>query len=475
MFFGREKELEKLNELYKIEGFQFVVMYGRRRVGKTTLLSEFVKDKTHLFFVAEEYSKERALTDFSQQIYKLLELEGLPPFLGWKEAFEFLIQKVDTKRVVLIMDEYPYLVGADKSISSILQNLIDHKLLKTDLFIVICGSSMSFMEKNVLSYKSPLYGRKTAEMKIEPFDFYESCNFVSAYNAVDKVISYGVLGGIPQYLKYFTDKKDIKENVLNVVLNKGSVLYEEPKNILKQELREPMVYNTIIEAIATGASKMNEIVTKTKMDSDKCARYLGSLINLRIVEKERPIGESADRKSIYKLSDNLFKFWYRFVFHNISLTEQGESEFLYESIIKPDLSEYVGRNVFEDICRQYLWKRNNKRSLPFVFINIGRWWGNNPKANRQEEIDIVAVNKNEAIFCECKWKNEQTGMDVYSGLVEKSKLLSAYSPVKYIIFSKSGFTGTLIQNANNDNKIELVDLDGLSNYDLTNHESNNTT
>jgi uncharacterized protein len=461
MFLGREKELKKLNNLYNSKGFQFVVMYGRRRVGKTTLLSEFAKSKPHLFYVAEEYSKDRALIDFSNQIYRLFDLEGLPPFVGWNEAFDFITRKVLQKRIIIIIDEYPYLVGADKSISSILQNNIDHKFLKTNIFIIICGSSMSFMEKDILSYKSPLYGRKTSELKIEPFNFFESCKFIHNYCNIDKIKTYAVLGGIPHYLKYFDDRKSIKDNILDIVLNKGSVLYEEPKNILKQELREPMIYNTIIESIATGSSKMNEIVTKTKMESDKCSRYINSLIELRIIEKEHPIGENKSRKTIYKLSDNLFKFWYRFVFHNISLTEQDESEFLYDSIINQDWSDYIGQNVFEDICRQYLWKLNKERKLPFVFINIGRWWGNNPKEKRQEEIDIIAANNSEAIFCECKWRNEKTGIEVFESLKNKSLSLTKYKPEKYFLFSKSGFTKTLLEKSKNDLQLELVDINKL--------------
>jgi uncharacterized protein len=461
MFLGREKELNKLNNLYDSKGFQFVVMYGRRRVGKTTLLSEFAKGKTHLFYIAEEYSKDRALIDFSNQIYKLFDLEGLAPFLGWNEAFDFIIKKANQKRIVLIIDEYPYLVGSDKSISSILQNNIDHKFLKTNIFIVICGSSMSFMEKDVLSYKSPLYGRKTAELKIEPFNFFESCRFVSNFSIVNKIKTYSVLGGIPHYLKYFDDKKSIKDNILGIILNKGSVLYEEPKNILKQELREPMIYNTIIDAIATGASKMNEIVTKTKMEADKCSRYINSLIELKIIEKEHPLGEKTTRKTIYKLSDNLFKFWYRFVFNNIGLTEQDESELLYDSVIELDWENYIGKNVFEDICKQYLWKLNKDRLLTFVFTDIGRWWGNNPKEKKQEEIDIIATNNSEAIFCECKWRNEKTGLEVFENLKKRAKLLSQYDPKKYIIFSKSGFSSTLLKESRANTQLELININNI--------------
>jgi AAA+ ATPase superfamily predicted ATPase len=441
-------------------------MYGRRRVGKTTLLSEFAKDKPHVFYVAEEYSKDRALLDFSNQIYKLFDLEGFAPFLGWNESFDFIIKRANQKRLLLIIDEYPYLVGADKSISSILQNNIDHKFLKTNIFIIICGSSISFMEKDILSYKSPLYGRKTSELKIEPFNFFESCKFIPEYCHIDKIKTYAVLGGIPHYLKYFDDTKSIKYNVLNVILNKGSILYEEPKNILKQELREPMIYNTIIEAIATGSSKMNEIVTKTKIEADKCSRYITSLIELRIIEKEHPLGEKTTRKTIYKLSDNLFKFWYRFVFNNIGLTEQDESEFLYDSIIESDWSDYIGQNIFEDICRQYLWKLNKMRVLPFVFINMGRWWGNNSKEKKQEEIDIIATNGSEAIFCECKWKNEKTGIEVLENLKRRAQLLPKYIPRKYFLFSKSNFTSTLLDKSRDDQQLELVDINSILKYYL---------
>lgn len=461
MFVGREKELEKLNKLYQEKGFQFVVMYGRRRVGKTTLLKEFIKDKEHIFYVAEEYSKDRALEDLSNKIYLNLGMKGLPTFGDFKAAFEFLITRINNKRLVIVIDEYPYLVGSDKSFSSMLQNLIDHLLLNTQVFLVICGSSMSFMEKDVLSYKSPLYGRKTAEFKINPFDFFTSCKFVPNYSYADKIITYGILGGIPQYLKYFDDKKSIKENVLNIVLSKGAVLYEEPKNLLKQELREPMTYNTIIEAIATGSSKINEIVTKTRMDSDKCSKYILALINLGIIQKELPVGESSGKKFIYKLNDNLFKFWYRFVFNNFSLTEQDESEFLFDNIIDLDWNNYIGRYIFEDICIQYIWKMNRERKLPFIATKVGRWWGNNHTEKKQEEIDIIAFAKSEAIFCECKWRNELIDVAVYEELKRKSKLFKIAENCTYMMFSKSGFSVELKQIAQSNKTLILVELEKL--------------
>ena len=235
MFIGRKNELEKLNNLYIENKFQFVVMYGRRRVGKTTLLKEFIKDKEHIFYVAEEYSKDRALQDLSELIFSYLKLDGLSAFSSFKEAFEFFIPRVENKRLIIVIDEYPYLAGSDKSISSTLQNLIDHIMGNTNIFLLICGSSISFMEKEVLSYKSPLYGRRTSEMIIEPFNYFDAAEFVKNYSTIDKILTFGAVGGVPQYLRYFDDKISIKDNIIKILITKAAVLYEEPKNLLKQE------------------------------------------------------------------------------------------------------------------------------------------------------------------------------------------------------------------------------------------------
>lgn len=458
MFIGREYEIETLNKLYSKEEFEFVVMYGRRRVGKTTLLSEFCNNKPAIFFVAEEYNSNLSLKNFSKQILEYFKMtDYISTFESWEKAFMFLAKQSENKQLVLVMDEFPYLVQSNNTLPSLLQNLIDHHLKATKLFIVICGSSMSFMEKEVLSYKSPLFGRRTAQMLIEPFDFYNSSKFFPKYSFVERVEAYGVIGGIPQYLEKFNEKYTIEENVKQEILDKSSYLYEEPKNLLKQELREPAVYNSIIEAIATGYTKINEISTKIGEPKDKCAKYLASLNDLHIIIKEIPIMEKENsRKTIYKVNDNLFRFYYNFIFSNKSLIEQHMGSFLYEKKIKPQFAKYLGE-IFEKVCIDFLNHQNINGNLPFIFTKIGRWWGNNSKTKTQEEIDIVAIDDSMILFGECKWRNEKIDMDVVNLLMEKGEIstFGKFEKKYYSFFSKSGFTKSVLEYSNAKDNILL--------------------
>ncbi|ADQ05671.1 DUF234 DEXX-box ATPase [Caldicellulosiruptor owensensis OL] len=444
MFIGRKYELETLNRLYNEDKFHLIVVYGRRRVGKTTLLTEFCKNKPSIFFVAEEYNDKINLESFSDKILSYFNLGGfLRRFESWEKAFIFLAQQSKDKRLVVVIDEFPYIVNSNKSIPSLLQNLIDHHLKDTKLFLIICGSSVSFIEKEVLSYKSPLYGRRTAQLIVEPFSFFESREFFPSYSFEDQVTAYGVLGGIPQYLSIFDSTKDIYENIRTKILDKSSYLYEEPKLLLRQEVREPALYNSIIEAIATGSSKLNEIAAKVGVDTDKCAKYISVLIDLKILEKVTPLKlEAKSRKSIYRIKDNFFRFWYRFVFSNKTLIEQGLIDEVVENKIKPFISDFIGE-VYEQVCMDYLKILNREKKLPFIFENIGKWWGNNPYKKREEEIDIVALNDDNILFCECKWGNQKVDMSVLNNLMEKSMIFN-HRKKFYALFSKSGFTDEVI-------------------------------
>jgi len=458
MFIGRQEELQELDRLYQSDRFEFAVVYGRRRVGKTTILTEFCKDKETLFFVAEEHNDKRNLENFSEAILLSFNMQGfLPNFDRWDTAFRYIGKMSENRRLILIIDEFPYIALANKSIPSILQNIIDHYLKDTKLFLILCGSSMSFMEKDVLSYKSPLFGRKTAQFKIEPFSFFEASVFFKAYSSEDKVFCYGVLGGVPQYLEKFDYKLSIEENIKNSFLNKNSYFYDEPRNILKQELREPMFYNSIIEVIAKGATKLNQIATKVGESSDKCAKYIQNLCELGILEKEIPLGDKeTSRKTLYKIKDYMFTFWFRFVFGNIELIEQKKVDYLYEQKIAPWTNHYLG-GVFEEICIQYLRRRNNIAYLPFIFEKIGRWWGNNPIKKREEEIDILCKNKTSILLGECKWRNEKLGIEIVDGLIEKALLFDQENKY-YIFFSKSGFASNVKELAVVREDIILVDL-----------------
>ena len=444
MYVNRSIEMQKLNEMYAGKTFECAVIYGRRRVGKTTLIKEFIKDKTAIYFAAREADGALNLKRFSDDVYSLTakELAKNTSFSDWEKAFDYIYQISKNKRIILAIDEYPYLAGGFRPISSILQVHIDSHFRYSKLFLILCGSSMSFMENQVLAYKSPLYGRRTAQFKITPFSFFESLPFLEAFEKKDKAIIYGITGGIPEYLTKINPAKSVKDNIIDLFLTASGYLYEEPSNLLKQELREPSTYNGIIEAIAQGATRLNEIASKCGIESNKCAKYLNSLISLGIVKKEFPVTETTSKKSIYLLDDMMFRFWYRFVFSNMSGIISGFGRAIYEHEVMENLSVYMGF-IFEEICRQYLIKEIKNDALPFFTGKIGRWWGANPVKKQQEEIDILAFRRDYALFCECKWTNALVDIDVLTDLENQSSLFS-YSHKWFWLFAKTGFTKKLI-------------------------------
>lgn len=455
MFIGREREVAALDRLYESNKFEFAVIYGRRRVGKTALINHFIDNKEAIYFMGVESNEKQNLENFSKSIIEYSSgIEAETSFLSFQAALEYVFKLAEKKRFILAIDEYPYVARSSKSLASTLQLLIDKYKDTSQLMLILCGSSMSYMEDEVLAYKSPLYGRRTAQMKIFPFSFDEACRYLKNYSDEDKALAYGIVGGTPQYLLQIDDRLSIEDNIKNTYLNPISFLYEEPTNLLKQEVREPAIYMAIITAIAVGASRMSDISNKVGEDSNICANYLKSLINLGIIKKETPYGEKSSRKSIYSIEDNMFRFWYRFVPGNNSIIMRGAADIVYRRI-EPQLSEYMGA-VFEEICKQYLWKLLLDGNSPVEFSELGRWWGNDPIEKKQTEIDIMGEqDKKTALFGECKWTNEKVDLGVLETLIKRSKLFS-YINVHLFLFSKSGFTKGCIDKANELGNVSLV-------------------
>ena len=291
MFIGREQELKKLNRMYESEKLEVAVIYGRRRVGKTTLINEFCKDKKTVFFVAQENSIEQNLLELSNSIAQVDKQGSVANIMyrSFADAFLRLEELAKEERLVFVIDEYPYLAQADKGISSLLQNFLDHQFKSTKLFLILCGSSMSFMENQVLGYQSPLYGRRTAQFKILPFDYFDTGKWFPDYSYEEKAIMYGVTGGIPMYLEQFSPNMTLKENLLENLFDKNATLFEEPSNLLKQGLREPATYNAVITAIASGKTKMSEIASTVGVETGLCTKYITNLITLGIVKREVPV------------------------------------------------------------------------------------------------------------------------------------------------------------------------------------------
>jgi len=458
MFIGRQQELKELERLYNTEKFQCVIIYGRRRVGKTALINEFVKGKETVYFTGQETNSKENLEAFSHSIFALSQDFGKasPAFSSYKEALGAVFDIAEKRRVILAIDEYPYLAGSYKGISSLLQTFIDKYKETSKLFIILCGSSLSFMENQVLGYKSPLFGRRTAQFKILPFEFVQVREYFkdSSFDIYDTAVIFGITGGIPLYLSLIDKKMSLKENIKLNFLMPSAYLFEEPGNLIKQECREPARYNAIIKAIATGSTRLSEISSKAGLESGLCSTYISKLISIGIVKKEHPFGEENSKKTIYILEDSMFKFWYRFIPNQVSVIQRGAANEAYAEI-EDQISAYMG-SVFEEICKQYLWRLNLNKKLVVPFTNAGRWWGNNPEKREETEIDIVACkNKDDAIFAECKWTNDKVGSDVLDTLIERSNLFR-FKNKYYYLFSKKGFKSGCIQKAENAENVFLV-------------------
>ena len=465
-FVGRDREIKKLHTLYQDEGFQFVVIYGRRRVGKTMLINEFLKGKRSAYYMAVEGTAKENLTGIS----KALLTEGASDFyMPEFSDFESLLLYIDhlcknsdgQERLVIAIDEFPYLAASYPAISSMLQSHIDQCWKNSNLFLILCGSSMSFMEEQVLGYKSPLYGRRTAQFKLHPFSYFEAKEMLSEFSTEEQAVLYGVTGGIPEYLSRIRSNQSMDDHIKELFFDESGRLFDEPGNFLNQELQDPSSYHSIITAIAGGASRLNEIATKTGLASSGCSAQIQSLITLGIIKKETPLTEGIkSRKTLYTLEDFMFLFWYRFVRPNLSGIMRGIGETIYEVSVKPQISHFMGY-IFEEICKQYLYLPQIYMTLPFPAGEFARWWGNNPKKKRQEEIDLMAENGLEAIFGECKWRNELADVDILETLQERSGLFH-YQKQSYMIFSKTGFTEKLKLREQEEENVRLISFEDMN-------------
>lgn len=461
MFYCREEELQTMNRRYEKGRFECIVIYGRRRVGKTALINEFCKRKPTVYFSALSASSQENLEALSKAIYTCKNPDSpvAPTYRSYEDALDEITAMAKQQRLVFVIDEYPYLAKAEKSFSSRLQHIIDHQWQDSQLYLILCGSSMSFMEYQVLGYESPLYGRRTAQFKIQALTYREMTQFHPSLSLQDQALLYGVTGGIPHYINKLDVEEDLDEALLENLFSTSSYLFEEPENLLKQELREPAIYNSVISAIAGGASRLNEIATKVGLESGVCTKYLKVLLDLGILKKETPITEKPGKKTIYAIDDNFFRFWYRFVPRNMSVISAGRMNHVYEQAVKKYYPDYMGL-VFEKMCQEYLSRY--AKDLPILLSTVGQWWGTDSKTRKEVQIDIVGtpVEGNEYLIGSCKYRNEKIGMDELELIQKYASVFRKDGLFHYFIFSKGGFTPALLE-AGEKGEVTLVTLDDL--------------
>ena len=451
MFANRTKELALLNEEYSSDRFSFTVLYGRRRVGKTTLLKEFIQDKPSIYFLVTLENLHIVLKRLQDIVADLLGdsfLKGLE-FKDIKQLFEYISQKEFDKKLIIIIDEFQYLAKIDSSMPSQFQYIVDELLKNKNVHLVLCGSIISMMYQQTLAYDSPLYGRRTSAIKLEAIAFEHLKAFFPGRSQHDLIELYSILYGVPKYLEMFGDRGDIFQNIEKNILSSGSYLYNEPQFILQNEVNEPITYFSILEIIANGEHKIGNIAGKLGKNVQNITSFISKLIELDIIYKEVPITETnplKSKKGLYFIKDNFFRFWFTYVLPFKSQLEMGNTNYVLTKI-KENFNGFVAP-VYENLAISYLLDH-------YDLLKCGRWWDKN------EEIDAVGISEDFLVVAECKYSNKKVGTDILEKLQEKTKKINSDLPVKhYVLFSKSGFTDDLKQLQSNE--ISLVE--GIGNW-----------
>ena len=422
MFVNRKDELNFLESLYSSNKKEVLILYGRRRVGKTELIKRFIKNKNAVYFLADRGSLRANAKRFYLEASEVLDLPKVS-VEDFREAFE-LIKLKAPERIVVVIDEFSYLLLSDKNTPAVFQHIID-EILDDRFFLILCGSIIGLME-GLMSYKNPLYGRRTAQLKLKPLNFFHVREYFRKTPIENVVRIYSVTGGVPMYFKLFTGE-NFEEELLRNAFSPTSILYEEPEFMLREELGDVHRYYLILEAIAHGKHKVSEIAQFAGIEAKDMPKYLRVLTSLELIRREVPVTEpERSKKARYYLNDNFLAFWFRFVKPNKSKIEIGTFEMNWD-----DFNAYVGK-AFEGVAKEFLIEMNKRKELPFKFSKIGRWW------HKGEEIDIVALGDDKALLVEVKWKeiDRREVRRIMRELERKATLLDLNVKEYYGIFAK---------------------------------------
>lgn len=458
-FINRTRELEAMNEKWETKTSQFFIIYGKRRVGKTELVKQFLKDKPAIYFLADKRNHGDQLKELGRVIGnyfndKILVKNG---FGDWIEFFEYISSK-GNKPLAIAIDEYPYLVETDGAISSVFQKGWDQYLKNSQIFFILLGSSIAMMESETLIHESPLFGRRTGQILVDPMTYANSWKFFPKKSFAEFMSVYSITDGMPSYLLQIDPNKTIKENIEKKIFSHTEFLHNEVEFMLKEELREPKNYLSILKAISWGKRKFGEIVNDTGLKKNVITKYLTILERLHLIEKEIPVTEKnpgKSRKGLYRISDNFFRFWFQYVFPFKSDLEIGRYSHVFDQFDQSfNLLESL---VYERVCQELIF--NFEHEL-FPVERVGRWW------EKEKEIDIVGISERDQkiVFGECKWSSKPVGTNIYSDLKKKSIFVQWGKGKRkeyFILFSKSGFTPNMLNLAKEESNVILIDKNKL--------------
>ncbi|MGV8149965.1 MAG: ATP-binding protein [Alkaliphilus sp.] len=458
-FIDRLIEKDFLEKEYLQSRSSLVVVYGRRRIGKTALIREFVRDKLGIYFLASEETERENLRALQSMVAEFTSNELLQKATGlaWDDIFEILTKHRPEEKKIIIIDEFQYLGKANKAFPSIFQRIWDNMLKEENVMVILCGSLITMMESQVLNYSSPLYGRRTGQIKMKQIRFKHYGEFFRNKKENDLIEYYAVTGGVPKYIELFNEEADIYLAIEKNILNRQSFLYEEPIFLLEREVGEIGTYFSIIKTIAKGNHKLGKIATALEVSQTSLTSYLKALIELDLLERIVPVTEKNPEKSkkgLYFLKDNFIEFWFKFVYPYRSYIEMDDIGFVLEKIRKNFIDNHVSA-VFENVCMDKMWELNKQEKLGFSYEKLGKWWDKN------NEIDIVAFNEQtkDIIIGECKYTNSKVDIDLFYQLVQKGEKViwnNENRHMRYILFSKSGYSHTLIQLAKEREDLLLI-------------------
>ena len=447
MFVNRQKELQLLQEEYYTDGFRFSVIYGRRRVGKTTLIKEYISNKPYIYLLSTleplniiiQRFQHLVADFFNDEFLKNIKLTTL------EDIFKYISNKNFDKKLIIVIDEFQYLGKVEKSTPSQFQYIIDEILRYQNIHLILCGSIISMMYEQTLSYSSPLYGRRTSSIKLNALEFNYLRYFFPQKTENELIELYAILYGVPKYLELFKDKSDIFQAIEQNILDKNSFLYEEPRFILQNEVNEPMTYFTILEAIAHGEHKLGNIAGRVNKNVQNITSFISKLIELDIIYKDVPITEinpNKSKKGLYFIKDNFFRFWFAYILPYKSQLEIGNTSYAMKKI-QENFIGFVAK-VYEELSIHYTLQN-------YPLLKAGRWW------NKNTEIDVVGVSEDFLLVGECKYSNKKVGIDILQELEIKSQKIELKLPIKYyLLFSKSGFTKELIDISNQREDLILI-------------------
>lgn len=447
IFVGRDRELGLLDDLYRRRGAQFFILYGRRRIGKTRLVTHWSAklNKPYLYWMASQTSVTNQLRNFSQALFQFLNpgaaVEPTFSYTSWDAAFAEVGRAAGEKRLVVVLDEFTYVMQADPEVPSLIQKAWDHQLKSTNVFLILMGSLAGIIQRTTLDYQSPLYGRATARLKLQPLSFGALVDMLPGYNAEQRVAVYTITGGVPAYIELFDDELNILQNLQQRIVTPANVMLTDAVFLLHEQLDDPRNYMAVIETIAAGFHQFSDIATMSGIDRSNITKYLAVLRELGYVERQVPATvrrPEQSRQGRYVITDPYLRFYFRFLSPHLAAIEQGRVR-QATSLLYDHLLDFIGTHTFEELCRDWVGVVAEMGVFPFLPERIGSFW------SRQAQVDVVAINwrTNDILLGECKWGKAPVGRDVIKALVNKtSKVLpgSATWRVHYIFFARQSFT-----------------------------------